>query len=514
MEPLALPPPYRGQQDNVPLVEVLSPYAEKVQNFNHDDSASRLRHGDSVWATKASAFPLNLSTYGIGSAQKLFIAYDSGGAGIKFAEGTAGGAMSDVYSPGGAGGDDEIHTLYFNNVLTFFGEFTLTPSGVGNPQYNGSAWGLSGYTYGGSFLPFGGTAYKNRAYIIGRYSTKYSYGGINAISGATTEVDLAQIISSAGYLYGIRSVSLSEGLEQENVLCFLFSSGEVLAYAGSYPNSADWKLVGRFVISPPIYYNAFVDANGDSYVITSAGLISLRALFTQGVRVATVQPLSYAIQNRWEQVLGFDWAAVSKEIFIKGVFDQKRNRIIIFLPSYIDEDGAEDTLNGLRLVYSFKTNSWSEHKLKQAPTVTSATYFKKASYYGQTGGIMKVEGASGFTDEQIDGDPDVGIEFDLISGPIAKGRANVARATGLDVIVETDMYSEAYYSFIRDLGVSSTTPQLVPSQGSTLQKPNANIGIEGSYIQYRINGTTTSGKTVGYNLYGVNVWAETGRSPR
>lgn len=515
MEAIPLPPPYSGQRDDLPLVMIESPYAERVWNWNLDTGAALVRNGDTVHATKTGKTILNTSTYSFGTNQKLFCVYDNGGGtGLRVADASAAGVPTDVYTPGGVGGDDQIQTLFFNNVLTFFGESTWTPGSVGCPQYNGSAWALSGYTYPTIAVPFGGTSYKNRAYVLQSNGTKYAYSAINAISGAMTEVDLAQVMSANGFLYGIRSVSLSEGLEQENVLCFLFNTGEVLVYSGAYPNSSDWKLIGRFTISPPIYYNAFVEARGDSFVITNAGLLSLRTLFTQGADIATKQAISAPIQNRWKQIVGYDWAATGAQIWVKGSYDQIRDRIVITVPFAIATDGTPESY-GIRLIFSFKTGSWFEHKITNSGVaMTSTAFFKGDIYQGCIGGIIKAEGATDFVDEQVDGTADEGYPFDLISAPIAMGRSFVARAEGIDVLIESDMYAETQYQFIRDLGVSETVAQTIPNQGTSLQKPSANIGIEGSYIQYRISGTTAASKTVGLKLYGVNVWANNGRSPR
>lgn len=515
MEAIPLPPPYSGQRDDLPLVMIGSPYAEKVINFNLDDGAAKLRHGDSVHSTGATNAVYGLATYGFGASQELFGVTSTAGE-ISVVDCSTAGAISTAYAPGGPSADDEIHSLFFNNVLTLFGESAWTPGSLGCPSYNGSAWGSSGYTYPTITVPFGGTSFKNRAYIIERNGTKYAYSGINAISGLTVEVDLAQVMSAKGYLYGIRSVSLSEGLEQENVLCFIFNTGEVLAYSGAYPNSSDWKLIGRFIISPPIYYNAFVDARGDSFIITKTGLVSLRTLFTQGVEVATQQALSGPIRNRWKQIVNGTFS--NSEMTIRGLYDQIKDRVVISFPVLITDAGVPDTDKSLRLVYSFKTNSWWEHHIDQDNGNTigaGAVFYKEDAYYGVYGGVMKMEGASGFIDASASSGTNNGYPFELTSAPIASGRTYVSRAEGLDLIMESDMHDITNYQFISDLGVTESVAQKLPSNtASTLSKPNVNMGIEGSYIQFKVSGNTTSGKTVGLNIYGVNVWTQSGRSPR
>lgn len=514
MNPIPLPPPYGGQADYVPTVALEPPFAESVLNFNLDDGNAYLRNGDSVHSTKASVSVLELATYG----NNMFLVYDGGG-GLKVADVTAAGAPVDVYSPGGIGGDDEVHTLFFNNYLIFFGENTWKPSSVGNPQYNGSAWSLSGLTFPAATTPFGGGVFKNRGFILLRGTSRYVYTGINAISGATTEVDLAQIISKKATLYAIRAVSLSEGIQQETVLAFIFDTGEVLVYSGTYPDSASWGLVGKFSIPPPVYYNAVIEANGDVFVITTGALVSLRTLFTQGVEVAVEKGLSSPMRNRWEQIF-------SVPVFYgtKGVFDSKRQRITISLSNYIDRDGGYVATDGMRLIYSFKTNAWWEQRVKLADpallaaTIQSSAFFGGFVYSAVTGttvsGVIKSEGASDFSDEQLAGGSDLGYEYEIVSAPVSGGRSSVQQCAGIDIIQQSDLYDRTEITLISDVGVTTSTAQKIPDMGTSMVKAHANTGLEGSYLQFKISGTTTTGKSVGLDIYGINFWSETGNSPR
>lgn len=99
--------------------------------------------------------------------------------------------------------------------------------------------------------------------------------------------------------------------------------------------------------------------------------------------------------------------------------------------------------------------------------------------------------------------------------PLANGRAYVQKGEGVDVIVSADLHTETNYYLIKDFGVQITTAQ---KAGVTLsggpEKPFINMGIEGTYIQYKISGTTSASKVLGYKLFGLNFWVEMGESPR
>lgn len=525
LQAIPLPPPYKGQRDDIPLALLESPYAQYVKNFNLDTGLAKLRYGDRIWSYGGSDVEITLSieTYGAVSGQKMFSVYDAGGA-LKWLDVSTEGVQTLVHSLG-AGGDDEIVTLFFNNYLFYFGEAALLPAASGPQYYNGTVWGAAAYTWPGGFSqPFGGGVYKNRAYIINRQSAKYAYSEINAISGATTEVDLSQIISQSAYIYGIRSVALSEGIQQETVCAFILSSGEVLVYSGSYPNSSNWGLVGRFVIGEPLYYNSIVDARGDSFVITTNGFISLRSLFMQGGEVALRQSLSAPIQNRWKQIM--DNRTTAFDIYVRGEYDHVNDRIILSFPNYVDYDGVNDYTEGARLIYSFKTGSWYEHVITledQGFLVTSMTYYNNSVYYGGVSrNIREVEGKSNpayaasnlFMDDSGNGSPDVPIDYQLTTTPLPLGKFAVNQLQGVELISKTDLYASTEYVLIGNFGQDESLPQKLPDQGSGLAKPIINIGIESDYVQLDISGATTTSTAIGLDIYAINVWNEPGIGPR
>ena len=513
---IALPPPYLGQKDDLPLAVVENPYAERVYNYNLDNGIPTIRHGDLAWfrGGATSELCLHLATYGIGSSQLMFAVFDQAEVGeIYFADVSIYNTKVDVHNVP-FGGDDYIQSLFFNNYLFFFGEVSLLPSVNGPQYYNGAAWGAAGYTYPtGYAAPFGGGVYKNRAYLIVYQSAKYVYTDIDAISGATTGVDLSSVINNSGYLYGIKSIGLSEGIQQENVLAFIFSTGEVLVYNGSYPGSSTWGLIGRFVIPKPLSYNAFVDAKGDTFIITESGLVSLRTLFTQGSEIAIREGLSKSIANRWKEIFS-EYSDTGSyffyNLYIKGIFDSAKNRIIITIPV------VEGTITKTaRLIYSFETNSWAE-AIVVVPTLrytSSAVYFQNSPFYGSFSniGVFQIEGKSDFMDDQVTGVAAEGIQYNLRTAPLPTGKFGANRITGIELISKTDLHAETNYTLVSNLGQNTTNNQKLPSQGTGIANPMIDIGTVGNYVQLDISGTTTSSTSIGQSIYAMNVWLEPGK---
>lgn len=509
--PIAYPPPYRGQRDDLPLSVLQSPHCARVCNYNLDTGEAELRNGDSVYVNPGTGFEiaLNVATYGEGSGQEMFICADPSAGGITWYD-VSTSTPSTAHSVA-SGGDDEIHTLFFNDYLFYFGENNLKPSSHGPQYYNGSAWGAAGYTYpAGITTPFGGTAFRNRAYIIEKDSSKYMYSGINAISGALTEVDLAQVITEKGFLYGIRPIPVTVNAENSSALAFVMNTGEVLVYTGSYPNSANWRQVGRFQIGKPVYYNAFVDTRGDSFVITENGLISLRSLFSQGEDLAEQQALSASMPNRWQQIMTSLFSGF--EIYIKGAYDKKRDRIVITIPQWVDpDDGTLDPDFGLRLVYSFKTQSWFEHKFGRNNFTGNPAFYKGDMYIGTDyRGALKMEGASGFVDEATDGTNDEPVQYHLRTTPLPTEKFGVNMIQGIELIMQTDLYAETNFKLIGNFGKSETASQTIPDQGASVEVPLLNVGILSNYVQLDISGTATADATVGQIIKAFNIWVEKG----
>lgn len=527
MKTQAFPPPFKGQRDDIPLAMLQSPYAQYVINYNLDTGVPTLRKGDDLYIDEENTGSPGdgfqaLVSFGplvFSPTRLLFGVFNDGTSPtvIKFADLSTAGFVDIAHTYTGGGlGTGYVQTLYFNKYLFFFGTNELATV----PQYyNGisSTWGSAGYVWPSSFYPYGGAVFKNRAYFIGQSSTKYVYSELDAITGTTTEVDLGSIISTNADLYAIKSVSLSEGIQQENVLAFIFSSGEVLVYSGAYPNSSNWNLIGRFIIAgSPLFYNSIVDARGDSFIISSIGLISLRTLFTQGAEIATSQAITSPIQNRWKQIaFYYNQIANGNAALIQGVYDLTNDRLIISFPYDIDTDSNPVQGTGLRLIYSFKTQSWVEAKIDVSNIANSPygigylAYLNQEVYYTGANNlvVMKVEARASHYD--FGSTP---INYRLTTAPLYTENFGSNYTAGIECLYKTDLESSTYYKFIGNLGQTETSPQLLPTQGSSqVQNPYINIGVDANYVQLDISGSAGyPASTLGQEFYAFNLWSVQG----
>lgn len=520
---IALPPPFAGQSDKQPVAALPYPNSEICENFNLDDSIPSLRHGEKVFLTDNANLSLALAVYGAQTSGAYLIRVCEDGANVYFQDISSGVVVVGLTVPL-ANTVGVVATLYFNKYLFFCGDGELLSSHTGPQFFNGTAWGLATYTWPANFSPFGGAVFNHRAYFIGykasAVSAQYAYTEIDAITGTTHLVDLSTVQSLNGSLIGIRSVTYFRYYQQKNVLAFLFDSGEILIYDGSYPDGSDWSQSGQYIIPRPLSYDCFIECRDDTYIITESGLISLRDLFTkgtvQGAEGVLQNSISFTISSRWKQIIAATGTTFSN-YGVQGAFDKTKDRLVVSFPYYVDRnDGSLDFTRGMRLIYSFISNAWTEHAYKTPATTLAIrlTFYQKNMYYLNSGttknGVMKMEGATNYADERI-GSAAAGYDFHLRPAPLPTSKTGISQITGAEVIMTTDIYSSVNFKFIGDIGAQTTAAQQTSGNGAFSTKCMVNAGLaQATYVQLDISGTTTTGSTIGLDIDGLNVWYDAG----
>lgn len=524
VNPIPLSAPFGGIDQTTPIQGLESPFCESLLNFNTTSGGVTLRNGDSVFA-KLPAGTSGSKLYAYGDTKLLQAVYNSGTNKVDIYDVEAG---TVGFSTGAAGNDTTFYSVYFNKYLFLFnpGVYSLGVS------YNGSAYAAINFTaaVGPTVLPRGGGVFNERIYIIQSAEAGYWYGEIDAISGAIHYVDLSSIVENNCFLVTIAPITIADNVSAVTLLAFIFSNGEVLFYSGAYPDSADWQRVGHAKISQPLNYNSSIRYQGDALVMCDNGVVSLRDLFLKGSEDAASLTVNSRIQTTWALFVKFLRASASVTSGPVGAgtgvgaWDSKNNRIIIVFPYTLVSTTSVSSSGSHYFVFDTIRKSWNFHRSfgieSGTHTGTKSLVFYKnkilVSADGNTPTVWEKEGATGFTDRSVHDDAEIGFDYEIKSAPIRTSNdAYVKKCQGLDLFLETDLHAQTNYALIRDLGVETTAAQQLPSDSpTTLQKPNVNIGIEGSYLQYKISGTTAASKTVGLKLYGVTAWMEPGSSPR
>jgi len=507
-----IPPPFKGQNDQFPLIALSSPFAESMSNFNNLKGVVKLRQGNRrLGDLTTSLAARTIAPYG---TSKLIAVIWSGT--TDFYEVQTGTPTLVRTEPSGSP-FLEMTYMYFRGYLFF-----CMPA-MNTQFFTGAAWGTAAYT--GMTIVRAGCVHKNRAYFIGAGTSIYGYSEIDSIAGALTPVDLRSVISSDAELYIIASVAMGENVNQENVLAFVFSNGDILYYSGSYPNSTSWQLISRAKVAPVLGPKAWVAAKGDTLIFTTTGVLSLRNILISGATKEVNEGIGAAIKNRWVSIVAYATAqGVSLKFNLSGIYDEDNDRFFVLFPVNVDYSTGAGSLKPSQLIFDFTLGAWYEYfqtVVTTARSVAGCYYSGKAyiitsevAFSGSPNPtfVVQFEGKTTFLDDKLtvaSSDTEA-INYNLITAPLPIPKYGSNSIDGVEIIAKSDLYPQTNYSFIADLGRQETSGQPLVAQGTSIARPMANVGIQGAITsQLRVSGSSVSA-SIGLELYGFNVWYSMG----
>lgn len=522
-----LPAPYKGVDESEPKAVIKSPFCETLLNFNTTQAGITLRYGDSKYlllgnlSTMATQIPLRLFAYG---DTKLFALILDPAAKIWLIDVDTNTVVTSV--AGAAAAYIDMYDVYFNKYQFFF-----TTDATAAPGFyyegGGGTTGSIGYT-GSGFAPIGGNNYKHRNYMIQSADAAYWYSGIDSITGACTKVDLNGIVTNKCTLAIIASFSLSDngsGAAQE-IQTFIMTDGEVLFYSGAYPDADDWGIVYRSKIGHPLGYNSYLKYQSDSIIFCDTGVISLRDLFLRGSTKAKALSVNANMQATWitlvkaiRTLLSIPSGPITPSQ-IRGVWDDDNNRIIISFPYYVNTSGVA-TAGSFYFIYDAIEEGWFFHRSfgpASGKSIIDIVHYKNkiitmCPVDSTHTMIYQKEGATNFTDRASSDAANTGFDYTMLSAPIPFPKTAVYTSSGIEPIMESDLYTETIWNFVVDFGRQTSGNQNISDTGvvTTVSKPLMDVGMQNiTYLQVKMSGTTAASKTVGLKLYSYNVWYDSG----
>lgn len=201
------------------------------------------------------------------------------------------GANSTVFdvTNGGAGvvlgsgfANDQWQDEMINNVLVMvngedqpqeYDGTTLTPITtwqLWNPQTEA----FEPYTTANEFI--GCVSFKGRMYYWKDTGTKFWYCQPGGYKNEIFEFDLGSVLQQGGWITAIFTWTIDPGTGPDDMIVFLFNTGEFLVYQGDDPGTTGyWEQVGRFTMPDPLSIRCNVPFGSDVVVITRSGYISL-----------------------------------------------------------------------------------------------------------------------------------------------------------------------------------------------------------------------------------------------
>lgn len=250
----------------------------------------------------------------------------------------------------------------------FFNDYMFLFNGTDAPlQHDFGAGNVAAFSATGPTATdlLQGTGYKSRLYVIEITDTVFWYGGVNAISGTFTSVDLAPVINRPqSNLLCVFNWTANQGAANEELLVFLTNKGEVLVYSGDYPGAANWQLIARSFI--PLAASSDLNVSGqpfyfianDTHLVTQRGVIPMSAILSSREITDGYYNISRRIKN---QIL----AGANNVITV--------DKIRPFLYARSNTNQAQ------LYVMNYETGAWSVY----APTLVANELIISSGFFGE-----------------------------------------------------------------------------------------------------------------------------------
>lgn len=260
----------------------------------------------------------------------------------------------------GTGQADEVVPFNYKTYLGFNVE-----AGVANEAAKVSSAGvisLMGFTYSGNaFSATASCEYKGRVYHWNGATLYYS--SLGAITGACDSVSLTDFFKYSSYRGPLLTVLSSPGERaSETYLVVGNLAGEILVYAGDYPASATWNLVGKYKIPPLMDFRAYIEIDNDVWILTSSGIVSLRNLMNSGERALNELSPTWNIQRYWTELMSVVPSRLSGSTNVSAAYWPEQNKLYVFVPARnADPTASATTTYGSILVYDMASKAWTIH---------------------------------------------------------------------------------------------------------------------------------------------------------
>lgn len=294
--------------------------------------------------------------------------------------GAMSGASADIIDITDNG--DGTGTLYLQNVASgpFQNNEALADTATGSADADGVNTAYSSIVITGvdtSDLSHV-NVYRNRYYFVETGTMSAWYLPVDSLGGAATEVSLRGVFQRGGTLLFMGTWSLDAGDGVDDKAVFVSTEGEAAIYEGGYPGDSDWRLVGRYDLSPPLGKNATMRAGGDLLIATKEGIIPISAVITKDPAALSLAAVSRAIEPEWKNELltrgtSLPWSLLKWPSY---------NMAIVGLPT-------QGALMPYCLVVNIETGAWTKYT---GWDTRCLGLFSDHAYFGTAdGAVLKCE---------------------------------------------------------------------------------------------------------------------------
>jgi hypothetical protein len=414
-ETITFPAPIRGKVSNENLASAQPLGAKVLVNAFPTQTGLRVRGGSRKIATLDGPV-LSMFTYVSGSAAKHFAASQAKVYDVSSV------ADPSVVPPADISGQS---AGYYSAVQfsTVGGEFLYIANGSDKLQlYNGTSWqaidgasspSITGVTTSTLSHVW---AYRNRLFFIQSGSMYAWCLPVNSLGGAATQISLAGVFQNGGSLLtgGAWSMDAGDGIDDRCV--FISNQGEVAVYEGADPGDPnDWRLQGRYDITPVLGKRALMPVGGDLLILTEDGIVPISQVVSKDPAALSLAAVSRNIEPDWRREVmargGKPWE------FIKF---PRYNMGIVSLP-------VTTTAPPLCFVVNLETGAWADYT---GWDTNCLVLHNKWAYFGTSDGKVMQAEIGGNDDGQIY-TVQIAAQFDHLKSPGQTKTVRMARETWL-----------------------------------------------------------------------------------
>lgn len=302
---LSLPAPVGGLNARDSIANMKASDAIILDNWFPQTTEVQVRRGYTSFATFSGVCQTVIAYNGL-TASKVFVAVD--GATNSIMDASGGGAISTAVVGGSGPAVQAITSCRFDyvNFGTVGGQFLSLVNGADVPlQYDGTTWTASTMTGGTPADFFTVAVYAERLWFGVKNSLRVRYLPVNAITGATVELNLASLFALGGTLNSIITITDATN-SLADYIAFVSTEGEIVAFTGTDPAvAASWTRAAQFRVGRPVIKGnrAWCKWGADALLICADGILPLRRAISQNTRDTTL-----AVSDKIRNLLNNDVA--------------------------------------------------------------------------------------------------------------------------------------------------------------------------------------------------------------
>jgi hypothetical protein len=365
----SIPAPVGGLQLKSGIAALKPNEALLLDNWFPKPGYVQVRGGYTSQATGIGALVGSLLEWAGPASRKFFAAKSTA-----IYEITAGGAV-------GAAAVSSLNSAYWQtvNFTTAGGSFLVLCNGADSVRnYDGTTWTTPSITGVTSSNLINVASYKTRLWFVEKDSTKAWYMPTSAISGAATSLEMGDKFTKGGKLQIIGTLSRDAGNGAQDIICFVSSRGEVIAYQGSDPTDTNnWTLIGKYMAAPPISNRALIRIDGDLGLLTSKGVVSLRQVAAGGISAAD----RGAITGNVDQGIIDDFTSYGALTGWEMIVHPQTRQMIVNVPT--------SNSTATQYAMNIQTGKWCTYGRYASPLdATCWGIFNESLYFGTSGGTV------------------------------------------------------------------------------------------------------------------------------